>query len=197
MACSMRSASSLQAPPLARSISRACVSACRSARTSGPRKAARRWLRPAPKSFSSPMVRPSSRTRTTSGSISWWRASPRRACRLLISTRSAGRMNSSSTAPPSSSMPTGASPCRCRCSRKRLPSPNGRAATRAGAWRKATLHACPKRKKRPGSPACSASRTMSRRTAFRAWCWAFRAASIQQWWPPWRSMRWAPIASIA
>ena len=42
-----------------------------------------------------------------------------------ISTRWAGRTSSSSTAPPSCSMPTGRSPCRCRCSRRRSPSPNG------------------------------------------------------------------------
>ena len=56
---------------------------------------------------------------------------------------------------------------------------------------------CRKAKKRPGAPACSASRTMSTRTGFRAWCSAFRAASIQRSSRRWRSMRSARIAFIA
>ncbi len=175
------------------SISRACASAFRSARTSGRKRPARRWPRPAPKSCSCPTARPSSRTRTMCGSISSSRASPRRACRLPISTRSAARTNWSSTAPPSCSMPTARSPCRCRCSKRRWPSPNGQRG--ADGWRMAQgrdRQASGEAKRRPGGPASSASRTMSRRTAFPAWCSGFRAASIRPSSRPWRSMRWAP-----
>ena len=52
-------------------------------------------------------------------------------------------------------------------------------------------------RKKPGRPACWAFATMCRRTAFPAWCWACRAASIPPSSPPWRSMRWARSRCIA
>ena len=46
-------------------------------------------------------------------------------------------------------------------------------------------------------PACSACATMSTRTASRAWCSGFPAASIRRCARRWRSMRWAPSACAA
>ena len=46
-------------------------------------------------------------------------------------------------------------------------------------------------------PACLACAIMSRRTASKAWCSGFPAASIRRCARPWRSMRWAPNACAA
>ena len=49
----------------------------------------------------------------------------------------------------------------------------------------------------PTTPACWACATTSTRTAFPAWSWGCRAASIRRWSRPWRSMRWARSACTA
>ena len=119
------------------------------------------------------------------------RASRRRACRSLTSIRSAARTSSSSTAPPSCSMPTaslavqmpaweealGVTEWQPRRWSVALPARGASAEIEAGRCRRTI------------SPASRAYATMSRRTASPAWCSGFRAASIPRFAPPWRSMR--------
>ncbi len=196
-ASSTRSAFSPPDPCRALSCCAACVWAFQSARTSG----ATRWWnaspRPAVRSFSCPTARPIGGARPTSDSASPWRASRRAACRWSISTRWAARTSSSSTAPPSSCRATARWPARCRLSASPWRSPNGSATPPAGAvlppprtwWRRAS----PPTTRR----VCWACATTSTRTASRASCSAFPAASIPPWWPPWRWTRSARSACIA
>ena len=127
------------------------------------------------------------------------RARHRRAgCRSSISTRSAGRTSSSSTAPPSSSTPTARWPRSCPPSARRLAITTLAARALAAGAAPTARRCCGEEGDEADYAACVLGlRTMSRRTAFPAWCWACPAASIPRSAPRWRSMRWARTGSIA
>ena len=135
-ACSTRSGCSLPGRRRGRSISRASGSACRSARTSGRKRSARRWPRPGAELLLVPNGSPFEQNKDDVTAQSRGRAGhrDRPAARLSQPGRRAGRAGVRRRAP-SRSMPTARSPCRCRCSRRRSPSPNGGAAAMAGGSR--------------------------------------------------------------
>ena len=126
------------------------------------------------------------------------RASSRAACRWSISTRSAGRTSSCSTAPPSCSTPIASLAAQLPAFARRWRSPHWRARrAAAGAAPRASARCGRGRGGRLRGLRARPARLCREEPAFRASCWASPAASIRRSARRWRSMRWAPSASTA
>ena len=199
-ACSTRSACSHPGPVPGPVAFAACGSACRSARTSGPRDVVECLSRDRRRNSAVPNGSPYWRGKDPNAPQRRRRARDRKpGCRWSISTRSAARTNWCSTARRfvAQRRPLGRLPAAGLRGNGGHDAMVARRRRLASARRRPIAPQLDERTRPITRPACSACAIMSTRTVSRAWCSACPAASIPRCARPWRSDALGPSACAA